>query len=170
MSSDPTPGEKRLLPDCPLGILENGEPAFVQASAVFGRGLGLLVGMPGAFTPVCSQHHLPGLIARRPRLRELGVDTVAVVTNDNPWVLDRWRAEHPEAGDILFLSDANEALLRALGLSTRMADLSLGTVASRFTAVVRDMVIEDLTVESDPRQLMCTAADAAVERLQPRAA
>lgn len=44
----------------------------------------------GAFTPTCSANHMPGYIKNLPQLREKGVDIVAVVAFNDPFVMSAW--------------------------------------------------------------------------------
>lgn len=44
----------------------------------------------GAFTPTCSVNHVPGYIKNLPQLREKGVDIVAVVAFNDPYVMSAW--------------------------------------------------------------------------------
>ena len=49
---------------------------------VGGTGTNLLIGMPGAYTPTCSESHMPGYLKSVDKLKMLGVDTIAVVTTN----------------------------------------------------------------------------------------
>jgi hypothetical protein len=49
---------------------------------VGGPGTNLLIGMPGAYTPTCSESHMPGYLKSVDRLKKLGVGTIAVVTTN----------------------------------------------------------------------------------------
>jgi alkyl hydroperoxide reductase 1 len=44
----------------------------------------------GAFTPTCSVNHMPGYIKNLPQLREKGVDIVAVLAFNDPFVMSAW--------------------------------------------------------------------------------
>ncbi|KAL7273566.1 hypothetical protein RUND412_003570 [Rhizina undulata] len=70
----------------------------------------------GAFTPTCSERHLPGYIQNLPALRAKGVDVVAVVAFNDPHVMSAWsKAQGIKDEEILFLSDEGARFARAIG-------------------------------------------------------
>jgi alkyl hydroperoxide reductase 1 len=50
----------------------------------------VLFALPGAFTPACSGSHLPGYIENLDKLRAKGVDQVAVLAYNDPYVMSAW--------------------------------------------------------------------------------
>ena len=50
------------LPDCEVFQLINEEPVKIKISSLFSKKKIILLGMPGAFTSVCSAKHLPSFI------------------------------------------------------------------------------------------------------------
>jgi alkyl hydroperoxide reductase subunit AhpC len=63
---------------------------------VFSGKKAVLFAVPGAFTPTCHLKHLPGFIKNAEEFKELGIDTVACVAVNDPFVLAAW-AETPAA-------------------------------------------------------------------------
>lgn len=53
----------------------------------------------GAFTPTCSVNHVPGYIKNLPQLRAKGVDIVAVVAFNDPFVMSAWGKANEVRGD-----------------------------------------------------------------------
>ena len=66
----------------------------------------LLVGVPGAFTPTCSEEHLPGYAKSMEAFKQKGVDKVIFVTPNDPFVVKSWSKGFEESG-IEFISDGN---------------------------------------------------------------
>ncbi|KAL4882261.1 Redoxin [Aspergillus karnatakaensis] len=76
----------------------------------------VLFSVPGAFTPTCSVNHLPGYIAKLAELKEKGVDVVAVVASNDPFVMSAWgKANKVQGEDILFLSDPEARFSESIG-------------------------------------------------------
>lgn len=53
----------------------------------------MLVGLPGAFTPVCSSNHIPAYVKELASLIQNGVDTIAVVSVNDAYVMAYWARE-----------------------------------------------------------------------------
>jgi peroxiredoxin len=47
-------------------------------------------GVPGAMTPTCSESHLPGFISLVDEFKSKGVDTVACISVNDPFVMSAW--------------------------------------------------------------------------------
>lgn len=149
----------RRVPDVALGELRDGEIATVRTEALFLGVRAVVVGVPGAFTPVCTKHHLPDFIASAPKLRAAGFSLIACIAPNDPWTLARWAQDVDPGGVIRFLSDGNLAFTRALGLSARGDGLFLGERSQRYVMTLNGAVIEKLRVEDDIVNLFCTGAD-----------
>ena len=65
------------LPDVELAYLDAGEVRSVRPDAIFAGRRAILIGLPGAFTPVCNGKHLPDFVAAWPDLMASGFDPVA---------------------------------------------------------------------------------------------
>jgi alkyl hydroperoxide reductase 1 len=69
----------------------------------------------GAFTPTCSVNHMPGYIKNLPQLKEKGVQVVAVVASNDPFVMSAWAKANGVKDEILFLSDPEARFSSSLG-------------------------------------------------------
>ena len=107
----------------------------------------MLFAVPGAFTPTCSDYHLPGYLIRAAELRAKGVETIACVAVNDAFVMDAW-ADDQEVGDeIVMLADGNGTFTRAMGLELDGSGSGLGMRSQRYAAVIDDGVITALMVE-----------------------
>lgn len=62
--------------------------------------------MPGAFTPTCSKDHAPGFISSAEQLKAKGVDTIACVSVNDPFVMGAW-AKDLQAGELRVATDVH---------------------------------------------------------------
>lgn len=147
------------LPQVRLGEIVAGEVRGVVASDVLGKGMVVIAGMPGAFTPVCSERHLPSILRNADRLRAAGVDEIVCIATSNPFALEAWSAVQDPMRKLRFLSDGNGYFARALGLTTFEHELFLGECSKRYLMTVRDGVIQAVRVEDSIFELSCASPD-----------
>jgi peroxiredoxin len=106
-----------------------------------------LFAVPGAFTPTCSQEHLPGFVNLAQQLSDKGIDTVACVSVNDVFVMDAWGKNQGADGKVLMLADGNGEFTAALGLELDASGFGMGTRSQRFSLVANDGVVEILNVE-----------------------
>ena len=110
----------------------------------------VLFAVPGAFTPTCSVQHLPGFLEKNNDLKEKGVDIIACVSVNDPFVMSAWGADRQVGEDVLMLSDGNGEFTAAIGLEMDGSGFGLGTRSQRYAMVINDGVVSALNVESGP--------------------
>ena len=66
------------LPDSEVFQLINEEPVKIKISSLFSNKKIILLGMPCAFTSVCSAKHLPGYVDLHDKFKEKGIDHITV--------------------------------------------------------------------------------------------
>ncbi len=121
--------------------------------------------VPGAYTPTCSNTHLPGYVQEADAIRGKGVDDVACLSVNDPFVMKAWGAALDPDGKIGLLPDGNGELTQALGLEMDGSGAGLGTRGKRFSMVVDDGVVKQLEVEEDARAVTVSGADVCVKGL-----
>lgn len=146
------------LPPVRLGRLRDGEVQSDNIETLCAGRRGILVGLPGAFTPVCSGRHVPDFVDRAPQLKVSGFDFIICIAANDPWTIDVWSRQLDPEGRLTFLSDGNLEFARKTGLSRAEPDLFLGERCRRFMMVVDGAVVEKLSVESEVAAITCTRA------------
>ena len=110
----------------------------------------VLFAVPGAFTPTCSVQHLPGYVDNAQSLKDKGVDTVACVSVNDPFVMGAWGTDREVGEDLMMLSDGNGDFTAAIGLEMDGSGFGLGTRSQRYAMIIDDGVVSTLNVESGP--------------------
>ncbi|WIA18233.1 hypothetical protein OEZ86_001835 [Tetradesmus obliquus] len=118
----------------------------------------VIFAVPGAFTPTCSKSHAPGFIQHAAELKAKGVDTIACVSVNDPFVMDAWAKDLAAGSALLFLADGNGDFTKAMDLELDGRGFGLGARSQRYAAVIEDGVITKLEVEGGGG-LTCSAAD-----------
>lgn len=153
------------LPQATFRVKTEDGPKPVTVDEVFKGKKVVLFGVPGAFTPTCSMNHLPGYLELNDEIRAKGVDTIAVVAVNDPFVMGAWQ-KATEAGDrILFLADGSADFAKAAGLDVDLSGAGLGTRSRRYSMIVEDGVVKALHIEEAPGQAEASAAGAILAEL-----
>lgn len=126
----------------PEGIKDISTAELLQGKKV------ILFGLPGAYTPVCSTQHLPGFIEEAEKLKAEGVEAIACVSVNDPFVMAAWGEMHGASGKVLMLSDPDAKLTTALGMGLDLSDIGLGMRSQRYSMIVENGVAQTVNVES----------------------
>jgi glutaredoxin/glutathione-dependent peroxiredoxin len=149
------------LPDATFRVLGSDGIQSMTTRDVFDGKKVVLFAVPGAFTPTCHLKHLPGFIERADEFKKLGVDTVACVSVNDPFVLAAWEEKSGGKGKVLFLSDGNAEFTKKVGMDFDGSGIGLGTRSKRYAALVEDGVVKILNVEESPG----VAAESTAEKI-----
>ena len=147
---------ERLPPANLVKVTPNGPEAVDSQTYFAGRRVALFA-VPGAFTPTCSNNHLPSFVNRADELRAKGVDEIACTAVNDAFVLDAW-AKSTDAQGITMLADGNGHFAEALGLAGDSSKFGMGTRSRRYAMLVNDGVVEQVHVEA-PGEFRVSSAD-----------
>ena len=123
----------------------------------------LLFGVPGAFTPTCSNRHLPGYIRHLAEFHQRGIRVMCLAVND-AYVMQAWAASQQVPAELLMLADGNASFTRALGLELDGTAFGMGLRCRRFALYAQDGVVRLLQVEA-PGELRVSTAEAMLEAI-----
>jgi glutaredoxin/glutathione-dependent peroxiredoxin len=108
----------------------------------------VLFAVPGAFTPTCSNKHLPGFIEKADEIKKKGVDDIICMSVNDAFVMKAW-GEARGAGDkVRLIADGNGDLTKALGLEFDGSGIGFGLRSQRFAAIVQNGVVKKLAVDA----------------------
>jgi peroxiredoxin len=138
------------VPDVKVFTFGENGPEATTAQEVLGHGRVVLFGVPGAFTPTCSDHHLPGFVLRAEELRAKGADAVVCVSVNDPFVMGAWGEDQNVGSAVVMLADGNGELTEAMGLTMDGSGFGLGSRSQRYAAIIDDGVVSWLAVEPGP--------------------
>jgi peroxiredoxin len=152
------------IPD--IRVMTSGPegPTHVQTAEVLGSGKVVLFAVPGAFTPTCSDYHLPSYVIRHDDLVAKGVDTVACISVNDPFVMAAWGEDQQVGDTVTLLADGNGEFAEAVGLVMDGSGFGLGSRSQRYAMVLQDGVVTALHVEPGAG-LTVSAADAILQVL-----
>ena len=123
----------------------------VPSESVFASGKTALFAVPGAYTPTCHLKHMPSFVDNMAALQAKGVDRVACVSVNDPFVMEAW-GEAPGAtgAGVMLLCDADASFTKALGLDFDGSGAGLGVRSQRYSMLIENGVVKALNVEDAP--------------------
>jgi peroxiredoxin len=136
----------------------------ISTDDLFGGKKVVLFAVPGAFTPTCSNQHLPGFIDSADAIRAKGVDDIICMSVNDAFVMDSWGKDRGVGDKVRLIADGNGALSKALGLDFDGSGIGFGLRCQRFAAIVEDGVVSKLAVEA-PMKFDVSSAEAILAAL-----
>jgi glutaredoxin/glutathione-dependent peroxiredoxin len=123
-----------------------------------------LFGLPGAYTRTCSQRHLPSYVGHANELKAKGVDAIACIAVNDPFVMAAWGKENGAEGKITMLGDGSNEFTHAIGLELDRIKEGMGMRSQRYSMLVDNGVIKALNVEA-PGQYEVSSAERLLQSL-----
>ncbi|CAD7695773.1 unnamed protein product [Ostreobium quekettii] len=153
--------------ELPDSTLYEGSPGgAVKIRELFAGKKGVIVGVPGAFTPTCSKTHLPSYISNFDKLKEAGADVVVTVSVNDPFVMEAWGESLGVGDKVRMLADTRCEFTKAVDLSFDATPFLGNERSQRYAMLVVDNVIKAVNVEASPGEATCSLADPVVELLK----
>jgi peroxiredoxin len=106
----------------------------------------VLFAVPGAFTPTCSEAHLPGYVVLADQFKAKGIDLIACVSVNDAFVMKAWGEVH-NASELIMLADGDASFTKALGLEMDTGNFG-GIRSKRYAMVIENGVVRMLNVEA----------------------
>jgi glutaredoxin/glutathione-dependent peroxiredoxin len=151
------------LPDVPLTVATADGPQPTTGGEFFRGKRVALFAVPGAFTPTCSARHLPSYVEKAQELKDKGIDEVACISVNDPFVMGAWN-ERDGSEEITMLADGNGQFTDEIGLTMDAAKFGMGKRSQRYSMIVDDGVVEQLNVEA-PGEYRASSAEYMLDQL-----
>ncbi|KAL6078329.1 Glutathione-dependent peroxiredoxin [Balamuthia mandrillaris] len=125
----------------------------------------VIFGLPGAYTPVCTTRHVPLYVEKAPQFKAKGIDTIACVSVNDPFVMKAW-GESLKAGEaVKMLADWDGSFTKLVEKELDLSAAGLGKRCKRYALVVDNGKIVKENVENAPNDLTITAPDHVLSQL-----
>jgi len=149
-----------------VDVFENTPGDKVNVAELFKGKKGVLFALPGAFTPNCTITHLPGYIADYDKLKAKGVDVVACVSVNDPFVMAAWGEASKADGKVRMLADTCGEFTKAMDMELAAAVPILGNMRSkRYSLVIEDSVVTAVNLEPDGMGVTCSLSNKIIDQL-----
>ncbi|KAA3480417.1 peroxiredoxin-2F, mitochondrial-like [Gossypium australe] len=125
----------------------------------------VIFGLPGAYTGVCSQQHVPSYKKNIGKFKAKGIDSVICVAINDPYVMNAW-ADKLQAKDVIeFYGDFDGSFHKSLELGKDLSAALLGPRSERWSAYVVDGKVKALNVEGAPSDFKVSGAEVILEQI-----
>jgi len=150
------------LPEAKLQRIREGVEVVDTPTLFDGKRVALFA-VPGAFTPTCSERHLPGFVEHYDQFRKRGIEVLCMAVND-PFVMKAWGESQHVPDGLAMLADGNGDFARSLGLEMDASGYGMGTRSKRFSLYAEDGVVKILNIEA-PGEFRVSSAEHLISQL-----
>lgn len=149
----------QTLPDLDIAVVDTRADVLrTTTAALFNEHKVVLFAVPGAFTPTCSERHLPGYVKHFEAFKARGIDVYGMSVND-AYVMKAWGASQNVPAGLKLLADGNGSFTQSLGLEMDGSAYGMGMRSRRFALYAENGIVKVLHIES-PGELRVTTAEA----------
>ena len=148
----------KIIPSIKVPIIQKGAVSKVILSDELKDKKIVMFGVPGAFTPTCSEKHMPSYIKLHNEFVAKGIDDIYCLSVNDEYVMQAWLLSYTEGDKILGIADGNGEVSKNLNLLVDKSANFMGMRCSRFAMIVQDNNIEELLIET-PGEYKETSAE-----------
>ena len=109
----------------------------------------IIIGVPGAFTKVCSALHLPGYIKNFDLALEKEVTKIVCIAVNDPNVMKAWGENQNVGNKIFMVGDPFHKFTNAIGAEIDKTEKGLGIRSNRYTMLVENQVLKKVSEEKE---------------------
>ena len=102
--------------------------------------------LPGAFTPTCTNAHLPGYEAKYDELKNKGIDEVYCLSVNDAFTMFQW-TKYLKVEKVKMLPDGNGDFTRLMGMLVKKENVGFGLRSWRYSMHVVDGEIKQMFIE-----------------------
>ena len=146
------------IPDIKVPIIKDGLSNILSLKDEFKNKRLILFGVPGAFTPTCSEKHLPGYIKLYDSFKKKHIDEIYCLSVNDHYVMKSWLISYSEDHDIKGIADGNAEISKYYNLITDKSKNFMGYRSARFAMFIENNQIKSLKIE-EPGKLKVSSAE-----------
>ena len=137
----------KIIPSIKLPIIKNGNSSNQILSKITNNKKVVIFGVPGAFTPTCTEKHLPGFINLYDKLRAKGIQDIYCLSVNDVFVMKAWLDSYPKGYLIKGIADGNADFAKIMQLTIDYSGSFMGERCKRFALVADQNNIVKLFIE-----------------------
>ena len=139
-----------IFPENSIYLYNDGIMKKTITTSLFSKKKVIVIGMPGAFTPTCSNYHIPSIIEQMSNFKMHGIDEIYCLVVNDIHVTKAW-AEQTKAIEtgLKFITDPDGSLVNKLNLSFSAQEIGLINRSKRFCLILENLIIKNIFLEND---------------------
>lgn len=148
------------LPEAEFFYLsQENEVKKINTSSLFRDQKAIILGMPGAFTKVCSAKHLPSYLKNYEEAKKKGITKIVCIAVNDPNVMKAW-GENQKVKDKIFMAgDSFCKFTKLIGAEVDKSEKGLGIRSNRYTMLVENGVVKKIKEEKETAHCEISAAE-----------
>ena len=148
------------FPKGTLSFYDSGTLKTIKTDLLFKNKRIILFGMPGAFTPTCSQHHLPSIIKEMGNYKKKGIDEIFCLVVNDVYVASVWSQQTgADKAGLKVVCDPLGTLVKKLGMSFNAPDVGFLDRSIRFCLILNNGTVENIFKETQRGSCAITSGD-----------
>ena len=137
------------IDDFKVPIIKKGISTVSSLKNEFIKKKIILFGVPGAFTPTCSEKHLPGYIKLYNAFIDKKIDDIYCLSVNDEHVMKSWLVSYTDGEMINGIADGNAEITKYFDLISDKRKNYMGLRCRRFAMIIENNVIINKFVEND---------------------
>ena len=101
------------LPESKFRVMTAEGPQVKTTDDIFKGKKVALFAVPGAYTGTCHKMHLPSIFLNAYAIKGKGVDTIAITSVNDAFVMNAWKRDTDQRDEATFLADGNAEFTKA---------------------------------------------------------
>lgn len=148
----------RIIPSIKVPVIKKGVTSKVILSDELKGKKVIMFGVPGAFTPTCSEKHMPSYIKLHKQIIDKGIDAIYCLSVNDDFVMNAWLLSYSDGDKIIGIADGNGDISKNLNLLVDKSKNYMGMRSARFAMIVIDNIIHEIFIE-EPGEYQKTSAE-----------
>src|SRR6185312_12780755 len=153
------------LPEAKFRVMTAEGPQVKTTDDIFKGKKVALFAVPGAYTGTCHKMHLPSIFLNAYAIKDKGVNTIAIVSVNDAFVMNAWKRDTDQRDEAVFLADGNADFAKAIGMELDASANGLGIRSKRYSMLVEDGVVKKLNLEPAPGKVEVSGGDTLLGQL-----
>ena len=137
----------KKIPSIKVPVIQKGITSMVILSDELKDKKVIIFGVPGAFTPTCSEKHMPSFIKLHKQLIDKGINNIYCLSVNDEFVMNAWLQSYSDGNKIIGIADGNGEVAKSFNLLVNKSSNYMGMRSTRFAMIVLDNIVQELFIE-----------------------